>query len=85
MSKVDRMRSLYVQPIAQHREHPERLLLQAEDGGTYVWLGEDPDAAPEEIAPATAAWMLTLPCLEVLPAPRVWFQATDLPVVARVA
>lgn len=84
VGKVDRMSLLYVQPIAQHGDHPERLLLQGEDGCVYVWLGEDPNAAPEEIAPATAAWLLTLPCLDVIPAPRVWFQATDLPVVARV-
>lgn len=78
------MGSLYVQPIAQHGDHPEQLLLRGEDGCVYVWLGEDPDAVPEEIAPATAVWMLTLPCLDLIPAPRVWFQVTDLPVVVRV-
>lgn len=76
---------LYVQPIAQHHEHPERLLLKAEDGRAYVWLGEDPDGTPEEIEPATATWLLTLPSLRQLSQPRVWFQVTDLPVATRVA
>ena len=75
------MTSTYVQPIAQHVEHPERLLLRAEDDRLHVWLGDDPDAVPEEIDPRTASWLLTGRWLCPLPAPGFWFHVADLPVV----
>jgi len=70
---------IYVQPIAQHLAHPERLLLRAEDDRAFVWLGDDPDATPEEIDPRTAAWLQTRPWLHPLPLPRFWLHVADLP------
>lgn len=69
----------YLQPIAQHTDHPERLLLRGADGRWYVWTGERPEAWPAEIAAATAAWMLVQPGLRLLPGPHVWLHPADLP------
>jgi hypothetical protein len=69
----------YLQPIAQHADHPERLLLRGADGRWYVWTGERPAALPAEIAPATAAWMLVQPGLRLLPGPLIWLHPSDLP------
>ena len=70
---------IYVQPIAQHLAHPERLLLRTEDDRAFVWLGDDPTARPEEIDPRTAAWLQTRPWLRPLPLPRFWLHVADLP------
>ena len=69
----------YVQPIAQHRVHPERLLLAADDGRSYVWRGDDPDAGPEEIESSTATWLQRRSWLRPLPFPRFWLHVADLP------
>lgn len=69
----------YVQPIAQHARHPERLLLRGEDDFYYVWHGDDPSAAPEEIEAATAIRLLTRPDMVCLGEPRVWLHVADLP------
>lgn len=69
----------YVQPIAQHARHPERLMLRGEDDRYYVWQGDDPTAEPEEIEPATAIWLLTRSALVCLAEPRVWVHVADLP------
>ena len=71
----------YVQPIAQHAAHPERLLLRGANGRWYVWTGERPEAAPEEIPLAMAAWLLIQPELRLLPAPHVWLHPADLPML----
>ena len=69
----------YVQPIAQHVRHPERLVLRGEDDRYYVWHGDDPTAAPEEIEPTTAIWLLTRADMVCLDEPRVWLHVADLP------
>ena len=71
----------YLQPIAQHTAHPERLLLRGADGRWYVWSGERPEAVPEEVSLATAAWLLVQPELRLLPAPHVWLHPADLPML----
>ena len=76
------MRSAYMQPLAQHRNHPERLLLRGADGRVYVWFGDNPDAAPAEIDRAVARWFLQRPDLIRLPTPGIWLHATDLPLAA---
>lgn len=68
----------YLQPIAQHPDHPERLLLSAPDERFFVWSGEDPGRLPEEIEPPTAAWLLERAPLRTL-ACRVWIHRDDLP------
>ena len=69
----------YLQPMAQHRDHPERLLLRAASGRTFVWFGDEPRAVPEEIEPATAAWLLGQAAIRPLALP-VWLHVGDLPV-----
>jgi hypothetical protein len=68
----------YLQPVAQHPDHPERLLLRSSDGRFFVWSGEDPGRLPEEIEPATARWLLQSSPLKGLTA-RLWFHRDDLP------
>ena len=71
----------YLQPMAQHVAHLERLLLRGADGRWYLWTGEEPDAPPVEIPAATATWMLVGPALRLLPGPRVWIHRADLPLL----
>jgi hypothetical protein len=70
----------YLQPIAQHEDHPERLLLCDGDGHWYVWTGERPEEAPAEIPAATADWLLTQPGLRRIAA-AVWIHPNDLPLL----
>ena len=78
------MLSAYLQPLAQHRHHPERLLLRGADGRAYVWFGDDPDARPAEIDRAVARWFLQGHDLIRLPSPGIWLHADDLPLAATV-
>src|SRR5699024_4247579 len=48
----------YMQPVAVHRVHPERLLLTDDDGRWFVWIGE-PDAGPIGIPVTLASYLLT--------------------------
>jgi hypothetical protein len=69
----------YLQPIAQHRLFPTRLLLRGDDGRDYVWLGAAPGAPIEEIAPGTARWLQASRWTEPIPS-RVWLHVDDLPI-----
>jgi hypothetical protein len=71
----------YLQPVAQHVDHPQRLLLRDGQGRWYVWTGERPEDAPAEIPAETAAWLLTQPGLLPLDAPHVWIHPNDLPLL----
>jgi hypothetical protein len=71
----------YLQPIAQHVDHPERLLLRDGEGRWFVWTGERPEEAPAEIPAATAEWLLTQAGLEVIEGPNVWIHKNDLPLL----
>jgi hypothetical protein len=77
----DDMTDDYVQPIAQHVDHPERLLLRGADGRWYLWSGDRLESALVEIPSATAAWLLVRPALRLLPGPLVWLHPADLPLL----
>ncbi|MBA2277879.1 MAG: hypothetical protein H0W06_08975 [Chloroflexia bacterium] len=68
----------YVQPVARHRQHPERLLLHDERDHWFLWTGQDGDD-PVTIEPALAAWMARRPELFPFPQPLMWFAIDDLP------
>lgn len=71
----------YVQPIAQHVAHPERLLLRGERNGWFLWAGQlDEDVVA--IEPALAAYILNRPEMSRLSHPRMWFSTEDLPLVS---
>jgi len=71
----------YVQPIARHLVFPGRYLLRGEDDRWFVWTGERADAAPEEIAGATARWLLTRSWIVPVPGDGAWVHVDDLPLV----
>lgn len=68
----------YVQPVAQHTTHPERLLLRDAHGEWLLWTGQS-DEEPVAIEPELAAYILDRPEIAALPAPRMWFSTADLP------
>jgi hypothetical protein len=72
----------YVQPVAAHPDRQEGLLLRGENGRWYVWTGDQPGAAPEEIDEATARWLIDGGQLLPFPADGPWFHVDDLPLVA---
>lgn len=73
----------YVQPIAQHVAHPERLLLRDERDQWYLWAGQmDEDVV--EIEAELAAYILRRPEIAALPLPRMWFATNDLPLEATI-
>lgn len=72
----------YVQPIAQHTAHAERMLLRGEDSGWYLWTGRSDMPREDSIAPIDlplATWILTHPTMQLLPEPRCWVHLDDLP------
>ncbi|MDQ3044970.1 MAG: hypothetical protein M3R06_07460 [Chloroflexota bacterium] len=75
----------YLQPVAQHLDHPERLLLRSGDGRFFVWRGESAQDRPEEIDQPLARWLVAQERIEVLPAPLMWFRVDDLPLAAPVS
>lgn len=48
----------YVQLLAQHARFHERFVLRGDDDRWLVWFGETAIAEPQEIAAATAGWLL---------------------------
>ena len=75
----------YMQPIAVHRVHDERLLLHDEEGHCFLWAGE-PEQGPTEIPQVLAHYLLHRRELLVLaPHQRMWFVVDDLPLRADIA
>lgn len=70
----------YMQPVAIHLLHDERLILLDEDGNWYLWIGEA-DADPIGIPHRMAHYLMDckeMQCLE--PGQQMWFVLADLPV-----
>lgn len=75
----------YMQPIAVHRTHAERLLLHDDQGNWYLWSGEA-GADPIEIPQMLGHYLMIRRELDVLaPHQRMWFVVDDLPVRADIA
>jgi hypothetical protein len=73
----------YMQPVAIHRLHPERLLLTDDTDRWYVWMGEV-DTEPVEVAEDLAFYLLNRRELQPLELhQRMWFVVADLPVRER--
>jgi hypothetical protein len=70
----------YMQPVAVHRSHLERLLLTDDTDGWFLWMG-DHDADPVEIPQELAFYLLDREELQLLELhQRMWFVVADLPV-----
>lgn len=74
----------YLQPVARHVAFPERFLLRDEDDRWYVWKAEAADERPEEIAEATAFWLLTKAWMAALSDEMPWVHVDDLPLAPSV-
>lgn len=73
----------YMQPVAVHRLHSERLILIDGEARCYLWLGEE-GTGPLEIPQALARYLVCREEIELLDVPqRMWFVVDDLPVRAR--
>lgn len=70
--------STYVQPLASHVAHPERLLVRDQVGAWHLWFGDGQMMV--SIPDDTAAWMLERPEMACLDAPHHWYDIECLPV-----
>jgi len=69
--------STYVQPLASHMEHPERLLVRDQQGCWYLWFGDGQEMTG--ITDDLASWIAERPEMVRLAAPRHWFDIECLP------
>jgi hypothetical protein len=70
----------YLQPVAIHRMHAERLLLTDDEARWFLWMGEA-DADPIEIPARLAMYLMDRSVMHQLGATqRMWFMVSDLPV-----
>jgi hypothetical protein len=70
----------YMQPVAVHRSHFERLLLTDDTERWFLWMGEHA-ADPVEIPQELAFYLLDREELQLLELhQRMWFVVADLPV-----
>lgn len=67
----------YIQPVASHIDHPERLLVQDQNGTFLLWHGNGD--AMVEIPSLLAAWIVDRPEIQPLPSPRLWYDVESLP------
>ena len=69
----------YMKPVARHLAFPGRLLLVDSDDRWFVWKGERATHRPEEIAEATAFWLLTKAWIVPFFDATSWVHIDDLP------
>ena len=70
----------YMQPVAIHRMHAERLILIDDDARWFLWVGEE-GTGPIEIPHCLAHYLMDRREMEPLEAPqKMWFVLADLPV-----
>jgi hypothetical protein len=69
----------YMQPVAMHHEHPERLILTDDDARWFLWMGEK-DTGPIEIPQSLALFLMDRREMQPLEMrQRMWFVLDDLP------
>lgn len=69
----------YVQVVAQHVVHPERLLVRCSEGSYALWFGDDHRAEMVDVEPRLADYLETARVVRRLPVPHLWFHLDDLP------
>lgn len=74
---MDSSSSTYVQPVASHTCHPERLLVRDETGRFHLWQGTG--EAMMDIPSELASWIIERAEMLPLPLPRLWFDVETLP------
>ena len=69
----------YIQPVAVHEMHPERLLLRDVHSRWYLWTGEE-GTGPQEIPARLGQYLMNRSEMDVLACcQRMWFLIDDLP------
>lgn len=72
----------YVQPVATHVRHPERLLVKTQDGDWALWFGNGTPLL--SVDPELGLWILERSETIVLNQPSYWFDTSSLPVAHEV-
>lgn len=76
--------SVYVCPVACHRDVSERLLIMDPDGSWFLWMGDCGIPELIEIPRRLAGWIAVHPhMIRIAPlaeAPHMWFDISSLPV-----
>jgi hypothetical protein len=68
----------YVQPLASHRENPERLLVRDQQGSWHLWFGDGQEMT--SITEDLASWVFERPEMVRLVEPHHWFDTECLPI-----
>ena len=71
--------TLYLQPVAYHRDAPERLLLTDEAGAWFLWFGDERGLT--DVPDLLAQWVLGRSEMISLSGDLMWFDVSSLPVV----
>lgn len=69
--------SIYLRPVAYHRDETHRLLLQDESGTWYLWMGDGSDLV--EIERPLAQWIYRQADIFPMSGPAMWFELDSLP------
>jgi len=79
------LKTVYVCPVASHREVPERLLVRDPDDAWFLWMGDRETPGLVEIPQRLAGWIARHPHMAPVAslgeAPRMWFDVSSLPVM----
>lgn len=70
--------SLYLRPVAHHRDAPERLLLKDETGAWFLWFGDGSELI--DVSDQLASWILNRPEMTSFGGQDLWFEHSSLPV-----
>lgn len=73
--------TVYVCPVACHRDVSERLLLTDPDGSWFLWMGDETVAELIDVPCGLAWWLAARPEMKVLEHPEMWFDVASLPVI----
>lgn len=71
--------TVYVCPVACHRDISERLLLIDPEGSWFLWMGDDTAPDPIAVPQALAVWITGRPEMVALGTPPMWFAVSSLP------
>lgn len=74
--------TMYVCPVACHRDVSERLLLKGLEGSWFLWMGDEAVMEPIEVPRRFAGWIARRPEMKVLAHPVMWFDVSSLPVTS---
>lgn len=72
--------SVYVCPVACHRDVSERLLVRDPDGSWFLWMGDETAAELVDVPHRLARWIAARPEMVPFGPQAMWFDVSSLPV-----